>query len=73
MRANKKFLKETILQACEDIKANVNAIITNIDKLDYLNIIIEIDNNQSPRIRIDSDYSKDVTITDKIQEAAMNG
>ena len=37
-----------------------------------ISICVE-DNVQFPYISIDKDYKKFVTVTDKIQEAAMNG
>ena len=70
---NKEFMKESILQACEDIKSNVNSILDNIDELSYLNITIDIHDGEIPSIRINSDYTKWITVTDKLCEAAING
>jgi len=70
---NKEFIKESILQACEDIKSNVNGILNNIDELSYINITINIHDGEMPSIRINSDYTKWITVTDKLCEAAMNG
>lgn len=70
---SKEFIKECILQACEDIKSNVNGILDNIDELSYLNITIDIHDGEMPSIRINSDYTKWITVTDKLCEAAMNG
>ena len=71
---NKEFLRESIIQSCEDIKNGVDKILDDIDGLNYLTIsICAEDNVQFPYISIDKDYKKFVTVTDKIQEAAMNG
>ena len=72
-KLNKKFLRESIIQSCEDIKNGVDKILDDIDSLNYLTISICVeDNNQFPYISINKDYKKFVTLTDKIQEAAMN-
>lgn len=75
---NREFLRESIIQACEDIKNGVDTILSDVDSLNYLTISICVeDNYQFPYISIDKDYKKFVTvtdkITDKIQEAMMNG
>lgn len=75
---NKEFLRESIIQSCEDIKNGVDKILDDVDSLNYLTISICVeDNYQFPYISINKDYKKFVTvtdkITDKIQEAAMNG
>ena len=70
---NKEFLKESILQACEDIKGSVDNIIANIDVMGKLNITISVTGDTFPEINISGDYTKYVTVTDKILEAAMNG
>lgn len=70
---NKEFIKESIIQACEDIKSNVDGILDNIDELSYLNITIDINDEEMPSIRINSDYTKWITVTDKLCEVAMNG
>lgn len=75
---NREFLRESIIQACEDIKNGVDAILNDVDSLNYLTISICVEDNvQIPYISIDKDYKKFVTvtdkITDKIQEAMMNG
>lgn len=75
---NREFLRESIIQSCEDIKNGVDKILDDIDSLNYLTISICVeDNYQFPYISIDKDYKKFVTvtdkITDKIQEAMMNG
>ena len=77
-KLNKEFLRESIIQSCEDIKNGVDKILDDIDSLNYLTISICVeDNDQFPYISIDKDYKKFVTvtdkITDKIQEAIMNG
>lgn len=77
-KSNREFLRESIIQACEDIKNAVDTILSDIDSLNYLTISICVeDNYQFPYISIDKDYKKFVTvtdkITDKIQEAMMNG
>lgn len=70
---SREFLRESIIQSCEDIKNGVDKILDDIDSLNYLTISICIeDNNQFPYISIDKDYKKFVTVTDKIQEAVMN-
>lgn len=71
---NREFLRESIIQACEDIKNGVDTILSDVDSLNYLTISICVEDNvQFPYISIDKDYKKFVTVTDKIQEAAMNG
>lgn len=71
---NREFLRESIIQVCEDIKNGVNTILSDIDSLNYLTISICVeDNNQFPYISIDKDYKKFVMVTDKIQEAVING
>ena len=73
-KLNKEFLRESIIQSCEDIKNGVDKILDDIDSLNFLTISICVeDNNQFPYISINKDYKKFVTLTDKIQEAAMNG
>lgn len=69
---NREFLRESIIQACEDIKNGVDKILDDIDSLNYLTISICVEgNDQFPYISIDKDYKKFVTVTDKIQEAVM--
>jgi hypothetical protein len=75
---NREFLRESIIQACEDIKNGVDTIVSDVDSLNYLTISICVEDNvQFPYISIDKDYKKFVTVTDKItekiQEAVMNG
>lgn len=75
---NREFLRESIIQACEDIKNGVDTILNDVDSLNYLTISICVEDNvQVPYISIDKDYKKFVTLTDKIidkiQEAMMNG
>lgn len=75
---NREFLRESIIQACEDIKNGVDTILSDVDSLNYLTISICVEDNvQFPYISIDKDYKKFVTvtdkITDKIQEAMING
>ena len=73
-KLNREFLRESIIQSCEDIKSGVDKILDDIDSLNYLTISICVEDNvQIPYISIDKDYKKFVTVTDKIQEAAMNG
>lgn len=74
----RELLRESIIQACEDIKNGVDTILSDVDSLNYLTISICVEDNvQIPYISIDKDYKKFVTvtdkITDKIQEAMMNG
>lgn len=70
---NREFLRESIIQACEDIKNGVDTILSDVDSLNYLTISICVeDNDQFPYINIDKDYKRFVTVTDKIQEAAMD-
>ncbi len=70
---NREFLRESIIQACEDIKNGVDAILSDVDSLNYLTISICVEGNvQIPYISIDKDYKKFVTVTDKIQEVAMD-
>ena len=73
IQVNKEFLKESILQACEDIKSSVDDIIANIDAMGNLDITISVTDDTFPEINISGDYTKYVTVTDKILEAAMNG
>lgn len=71
---NREFLRESIIQSCEDIKNGVDKILDDIDSMNYLTISICVEDNvQIPYISIDKDYKKFVTVTDKIQEAMMNG
>lgn len=71
---NREFLRESIIQVCEDIKNGVDTILSDVDSLNYLTISICVEDNvQFPYISIDKDYKKFVTVTDKIQEAVMNG
>lgn len=75
---NREFLRESIIQACEDIKSGIDKILDDVDSLNYLTISICVEDNvQIPYISIDKDYKKFVTVTDKIQdaiqEAMMNG
>ena len=77
-KLNKEFLRESIIQSCEDIKTEVDKILDDIDSLNYLTISICVEDNvQIPYISIDKDYKKFVTVTDKIQDAIqkamMNG
>lgn len=73
-KLNMEFLRESIIQACEDIKNGVDTILSDVDSLNCLTISICVDDNdQFPYINIDKDYKKFVAVTDKIQEAAMNG
>ena len=73
VQVNKEFLKESILQACEDIKSSVDDIVANIDAMGNLNITISVTGDTFPEINISGSYTKYVTATDKILEAAMNG
>ena len=74
VQVNKEFLKESILQACEDIKSSVDDIVANIDAMGNLNITISVTGGDTfPEINISGSYTKYVTVTDKILEAAMNG
>lgn len=72
VEVNKDFLKESILQACDDIKSSVDNIIANIDTMGNLNIAISVTGDAYPEINISGDYTKYVTVTDKIIEVAMN-
>lgn len=73
-KLNREFLRESIIQSCEDIKNEVDKILDDIDSLNYLTISICVEDDvQIPYISIDKDYKKFVTVTDKIQEAVMNG
>ena len=77
-KLNREFLRESIIQSCEDIKNEVDKILDDIDSLNYLTISICVEDNvQIPYISIDKDYKKFVTVTDKIQDAIqkamMNG
>lgn len=73
VQVNKGFLKESILQACEDIKSSVDDIIANIDAMGNLDITISVTGDTYPEINISGDYTKYVSVTDKILEVAMNG
>ena len=72
-QVNKDFLKESILQACEDIKSSVDDIVANIDAMGNLSITISVTGDTFPEINISGSYTKYVTATDKILEVAMNG
>lgn len=73
VQVNKEFLKESILQACEDIKSSVDDIVANIDAMGNLNITISVTGDTFPEINISGSYTKYVTATDKILKVAMNG
>ena len=73
VQVNKEFLKESILQACEDIKSSVDDIIANIDEMGNLDITISVTGDTYPEINISGDYTKYVSVTDKILEVAKNG
>lgn len=73
VQVNKEFLKESILQACDDIKSSVDDIVANIDAMGNLNITISVTGDTFPEINISGSYTKYVTATDKILEVAMNG
>lgn len=73
VQVNKEFLKESILQACEDIKSSVDDIIANIDAMGNLDITISVTGDTYPEINISGDYTKYVSVTDKILEVAKNG
>ena len=73
VQVNKEFLKESILQACEDIKSSVDDIVANIDAMGNLSITINVTGDTFPEINISGSYTKYVTATDKILEVAMNG
>ena len=73
VQVNKEFLKESILQACEDIKSSIDDIVANIDAMGNLNITISVTGDTFPEINISGSYTKYVTATDKILEVAMNG
>ena len=73
VQVNKEFLKESILQACEDIKSSVDDIVANIDAIGNLNITISVTGYTFPEINISGSYTKYVTVTDKILGVSMNG
>ena len=73
VQVNKEFLKESILQACEDIKSSVDDIVANIDAIGNLNITISVTGDTFPEINISGSYTKYVTVTDKILGVSMNG
>lgn len=68
MIANKRFIKESLIQACEDIKNSADEIVCGIDELDSLTISINFVGGGFPIIHINKDYDKYVTCTDKIQD-----
>lgn len=69
---NKEFLKEAIIQACEDIKNSIDRIIDGIDKLNNLDITISCTDNECPVIRVYKGYDKFITINDKMKMALLN-
>lgn len=69
---NKEFLKEAIIQACEDIKNSIDKIIDGIDKLNNLDITISCTNNECPVIHVYKGYDKFITINDKMTMALLN-
>lgn len=70
---NRKFLKEAIIQCCEDIKNSVDEIVDDIDKLNNLDITISCNGDDCPTISVYKGYEKFVTINDKMTEAILNG
>ena len=66
-------MKESILQACDDIKNDVEDIIADIDKLNTLDITISCNGNEIPTINIYKGYEKFIKVTDKIEGALMDG
>ena len=69
---NRVFLKEAIIQCCEDIKNSVDEIVDGIDKLNDLDITISCTNNECPVIRVYKGYDKFITINDKMMNALLN-
>lgn len=70
---NRKFLKEAIIQCCEDIKNSVDEIVDDIDKLNNLDITISCNGDECPTISVYKGYEKFVTVNDKMTEAIING
>lgn len=44
-KLNMEFLRESIIQACEDIKNGVDTILSDVDSLNYLTISICVEDN----------------------------
>lgn len=70
---NRKFLKEAIIQCCEEIKNSVDEIVDGIDKLNDLDITISCNGDECPTIHIYKGYQKLITVNDKMTEAIING
>lgn len=69
---NRGFLKEAIIQCCEDIKNSVDEIVDDIDKLNNLDITISCTDNECPVICVYKGYDKFITINDKMKMALLN-
>ena len=71
MIVNKRFMRESLIQACEDIKNSADEIIGGIDELDSLTVSIKFVDGCFPIIHINKDYDKYVTCTDEIQNILL--
>ncbi len=63
-KVNEKSLRDSVIQACEDIKANIDGILDGVFSVNHLNITIMIEDGMMPRIHIDGDYTKLVKVAD---------
>ena len=68
---NPKDLKENILQACEEIKSTIDAIITDNDYVSSLQISIRLDYDSHPEIFINKNYLMDIPKVDKTNKISM--
>ncbi len=71
MIPNKRVMKESLIQACEDIKNSADEIVGGIDELDSLTVSIKFVGSDFPIIHINKDYDKYVTCTEKIQDIIL--
>lgn len=68
---NPKDLKEDILQACEEIKSTIDAIITDNDYVSSLQISIRLDYDSRPEIFINKNYLMDIPKIDRTNKISM--
>ena len=69
---NPEYLKEEILQACEEIKSKIDAIITDNDYVSSLQVSIRLDYDARPEIFINKNYFMDIPRIDKTNKISIN-
>ena len=69
---NPKDLKENILQACEEIKSKIDAIITDNDYVSSLQVSIRLNYDSRPEIFINKNYFMDIPRIDKTNKISIN-